>query len=283
MFAEKQFYTLIIAPARGSRLYKIIFHHQHLYALAASTIMGLLIVTAAVIWLVKHAALLVSYHRIQGENRVLKEEFHTTLGQLRSRLKSIEEQSQQLAEMAKGMGMQIEVPSLDLRETAAGTGGPAELQSFAAELERTAENLRKLQMNFTAERIDSTPTGWPTEGRMTAGFGARRSPFGGGVEFHSGQDISAPYGQAVRSTANGVVVFASYRSGYGNLVVINHGEGITTFYGHLSSIFMRVGDHVDRGMEIGAVGSSGRSSGAHVHYEIRLEDRPIDPSRYTGN
>lgn len=280
MLGEKQFYTLIFAPARSSRLYKIILRHRHLYALAAASVMGVLIVTTAAIWLVKQAVLLVNYHRVQGENQALKVEFYTTLRELRSRLRSVEQQSQQLTKMAKRMGIEVEVPILGFPSIAEGTGGPADLQSFAAELQRVEAELHQLQVNFLVEKVNAKPNGWPTEGRLTAGFGLRRSPFGEGLEFHSGQDISAPRGQAVTATARGVVVFADYRSGYGNLVVIDHGQGITTFYGHLSTILVGVGEGIERGAEIGAVGSTGRASGAHVHYEVRVDDRPVNPAVY---
>lgn len=283
MFAEKQFYTLIIAPARSSRLYKIILGHRHLYAIAAATVMGVLIVTTAAVWLVKQAVLLVNYHRVQGENRALKAEFYTTLRDFRARLHSIEKQSQQLTEMAKEMGFDVELPAVAVHSPLAGSGGPADLQSFAAELRRVETELQELKVNFTAEKLHATPAGWPAEGRLTAGFGMRRSPFGEELEFHSGQDISAPYGQPVMATARGVVVYAEYRSGYGNLVVMDHGKGITTFYGHLSSIEVEVGDRVEKGAEIGTVGSTGRSSGAHVHYEVRVDDQPVNPSSFPGD
>ncbi len=158
MFAEKQFYTLIIAPARSSRLYKIILRHRHLYVLGAASIMGVLIVTTAAIWLVKQAVLLVNYHRVQGENRALKAEFFTTLQDLRSRLHLIEQQSLQLTEMAKEMGMQVEVPSITLQTGVAGTGGPAELQNFAEELQRVETKLKELRTNFIAEKVNGAFT-----------------------------------------------------------------------------------------------------------------------------
>ncbi|MBI4469207.1 MAG: M23 family metallopeptidase [Acidobacteria bacterium] len=283
MFAEKQFYTLIIAPARSSQWYKIILQHRHLYALGVLSITGVLIVTTAAIWLVKQAVLLVNYHRVQGENRALRAEFSTTLHDLRSRLNLIEKQSQQLTDMAKEMGMEVELPSVALQPEMVGTGGPADLQSFASELQRVEAKLKELHVNFVTERVSATPSGWPTEGRMTGRYGVRHNPFGGGTEFHAGQDISAPHGQPVHATARGVVAVAAYRSGYGNLVILEHGQGITTFYAHMASIYVQVGDRVDRGHEIGTVGATGRASGTHVHYEVRVDDRPVDPSAYSGN
>jgi murein DD-endopeptidase MepM/ murein hydrolase activator NlpD len=95
-------------------------------------------------------------------------------------------------------------------------------------------------------------------------------------------DVEARYGEPVRATADGRVVFAAHRGGYGRLVILDHGNGITTFYGHLSRITVRVGQLVKRGHILGRAGSTGRSTGPHVHYEVRVNDRPVNPLRFAG-
>ncbi len=125
-----------------------------------------------------------------------------------------------------------------------------------------------------------TPSLWPVVGHLTAGFGERLDPFSGEGAFHTGVDISVPYGTAVRATADGVVVGAEEHVGYGRLVVLDHGFGVTTFYGHLSAFNVTPGQRVNRGDVIGYVGVSGRSTGPHVHYEVRINGAPVNPMRY---
>jgi murein DD-endopeptidase MepM/ murein hydrolase activator NlpD len=125
-----------------------------------------------------------------------------------------------------------------------------------------------------------TPSLWPVVGHLTAGFGERLDPFSGEGAFHTGVDISVPYGTAVRATADGVVIGAEEHVGYGRLVVLDHGFGVTTFYGHLSAFNVTPGQRVNRGDVIGYVGVSGRSTGPHVHYEVRINGAPVNPMRY---
>jgi murein DD-endopeptidase MepM/ murein hydrolase activator NlpD len=117
-------------------------------------------------------------------------------------------------------------------------------------------------------------------GQITASFGERLDPFSGEGEFHRGVDISANYGDSIHVAADGVVVAADTRPGYGRLVVIDHGFGTTTWYGHLSGFNAAAGQQVHRGDIIGYAGTSGRATGPHVHYEIRLNGAPINPFRY---
>ena len=115
---------------------------------------------------------------------------------------------------------------------------------------------------------------------MTGSFGERIDPFNGEGAFHSGVDISAPYGEAVLAPADGVIAFADRMSGYGRMVVLDHGHSITTRYGHLSAFAVVPGQLVQRGDIIGYVGRSGRSTGPHLHYEVRINDTPVNPYKY---
>jgi murein DD-endopeptidase MepM/ murein hydrolase activator NlpD len=280
---DHRFCTLIITPATSSRFYKIILHHRHFYAATIASLVGLALLTLTSIWVFKQAGLLINYHRIQSENQWLKQRQSVVLRQLESRLASIKAESDRIRQMAAEMGLSVdnEVKTAT-DEASSGVGGPSKFDSFANELDRVAANLRRLRENLDAEktRLATTPTGWPAPGRVNSGYGVRRDPFGEGYEFHSGVDIRASYGHPVRATADGVVIYASYRGGYGRLVVLDHGRGIRTFYGHLSRITVSVGDRVRRGHQLGRVGSTGRATAAHVHYEIRMKDRPINPWRF---
>jgi murein DD-endopeptidase MepM/ murein hydrolase activator NlpD len=117
-------------------------------------------------------------------------------------------------------------------------------------------------------------------GHITGSFGERLDPFSGEGSFHAGVDISSQYGDAVRATADGVVTAVETRAGYGRLVVVDHGFGISTWYGHLSGFNTRPGERVKRGDVVGYVGVSGRVTGPHVHYEVRLYGAPVNPWRY---
>jgi murein DD-endopeptidase MepM/ murein hydrolase activator NlpD len=124
------------------------------------------------------------------------------------------------------------------------------------------------------------PSIWPVAGEITGRFGERLDPFSGEGAFHSGLDIASHYGDAIRATADGVVEDVGRRAGYGRVVVIDHGFGVSTWYAHLSAFNTEVGMSVKRGDIIGYEGQSGRSTGPHLHYEVRIYNTPVNPWRY---
>jgi murein DD-endopeptidase MepM/ murein hydrolase activator NlpD len=128
--------------------------------------------------------------------------------------------------------------------------------------------------------LNATPRGWPTSGRITSPFGNRRHPITGGRDFHTGIDIANSTGTPIYATAHGTVAIASYKGGWGNLVVIEHGYGFTTYYAHLSRIVVRPNQEVSRGQLIGYMGSTGSSTGPHLHYEVRVRGNPVNPRPY---
>ena len=129
-------------------------------------------------------------------------------------------------------------------------------------------------------RMAAAPTLWPVTGPITSWFGERTDPFNGEGAFHSGIDISCSYGQPVVAPADGTVIYADVYTGYGRMIEIDHGNGIVTRYGHLSGFAVGDGDTVRRGQVIGYVGLSGRSTGPHLHYEVRINDTPVNPYKY---
>jgi len=124
------------------------------------------------------------------------------------------------------------------------------------------------------------PSIWPVEGKVTSSFGERDDPFNGEGAFHAGIDISAGFGEPIHATADGMVEFADRTSGYGREVIIDHGHGVKTVYGHMSGFAISAGDEVHRGQVIGYIGMSGRSTGPHVHYEVRIQNVPVNPHKY---
>jgi murein DD-endopeptidase MepM/ murein hydrolase activator NlpD len=128
--------------------------------------------------------------------------------------------------------------------------------------------------------VNVQPSIWPVEGLLMAGFGERTDPFSGEGALHTGIDISAPTGTPVRAAADGIVEFRGWSSGYGQMVVVDHGGGMETYYAHLSRISVVEGQEVRQGDHVGAVGSTGRSTGAHLHYEVRRGGAPVNPYHY---
>ena len=128
--------------------------------------------------------------------------------------------------------------------------------------------------------LADAPSLWPVEGRVGSSFGERQDPINGEGAFHSGLDIDAPKGTPVRAAADGNVTDASMNAGYGREIILDHGHDVLTVYGHLSAMAVVPGQHVIRGQVIGYVGQSGRATGPHLHYEVRVHNVPVNPHKY---
>lgn len=147
------------------------------------------------------------------------------------------------------------------------------------------DSLRELRADTVAaqEKVSRMPGGWPVrhaKRHITSGFGYRKDPFTYAVRRHDGTDISAPYGSLVYATGRGVVISAGWENYYGHTVRVSHGNGYETVYAHLSRVLVRAGQEVNRGDEIGRLGSSGRSTGPHLHYEVRVNGVAKDAEKY---
>lgn len=157
------------------------------------------------------------------------------------------------------------------------SGGPVDDQ--ATPEDAALEN--ELRAFRAATNPAFVPNIWAHLGKINNEFGFRRNPFGGRTyEFHPGMDIDGERGDIVVAPANGTVIKAAWTGGYGNMVEIDHGNGLTSRYGHLSKIEVEVGDPIQRGQLIAFIGSTGRSTGPHLHYELRLNDKPINPRHF---
>jgi murein DD-endopeptidase MepM/ murein hydrolase activator NlpD len=146
-------------------------------------------------------------------------------------------------------------------------------------LESLESRLRNVQTDVDKRNAlaAATPSIWPAHGWLTSSVGNRRDPITGGSDYHEGLDISAERGSSVYATADGTVRFAGREGGYGNLVVLDHGYGLETRYGHLASFRVSPGADIKRGDVVGVVGSTGRSTGSHLHYEVRVNGRLLNP------
>lgn len=162
------------------------------------------------------------------------------------------------------------------------SNGSLDMAELKKQLAVTVNTVGDIKDYLSRQRdiYHSTPKGWPAEGRITSPFGQREHPKSGEDEFHTGMDIAAEPGTIVKATADGIVSFAGWSGGNGNLVVVEHGAGFSTLYGHNKMVDVRVGRKVKRGDTIGYMGSTGNSTGPHVHYEVWLEGRPQNPQKY---
>lgn len=159
------------------------------------------------------------------------------------------------------------------------------ISQLATQFDTQQAQLSAMQSLLLNARIDSNlkPTGMPADGYISSYFGVRADPFDGLAARHTGLDVAAPTGSSIRTVAEGMVTFAGVRSGYGNVVEIDHGNGYMTRYAHASKLLVRPGQHVRVGDEIAEVGSTGRSTGAHVHFEVWYNGRVVNPLAYVKN
>jgi murein DD-endopeptidase MepM/ murein hydrolase activator NlpD len=156
------------------------------------------------------------------------------------------------------------------------------LEKLSAEATRQEQSLQELQAYFQDQKslLASVPSVWPTRGWVTSDFGSRLDPYTSERVMHAGLDIAGPHGKEIVAPSDGTVVFAGLEGGYGNVLVIDHGYGIKTRYGHLSAIKVKAGEHVKRGDIVAAMGNTGRSTGPHLHYEVRVNGIAQNPRKF---
>lgn len=157
-----------------------------------------------------------------------------------------------------------------------------QLQLLEQKIPQQEQSLKELKNAVIqrSDRLAHTPSINPVSGKITSNFGYRKSPFGRKQEFHDGLDIAAPYGTKIVATADGVVTFAGYKTGYGRTVTISHGYGYETWYCHNSSILVKTGQQVKKGQAIAKVGNSGRSTGPHLHYMVKVNGQLKNPADF---
>jgi len=279
MTRDDRFYAFVIARTSRSRarIRRICFHKRWLKVSALALFAVMCGVAYGFYGLTQQA----NHLRIEHENASLRAENdkqRQELQNLNHRVEAVEDTSRKLA---------AEVPGAQSDDqTVHGQGGPAHPVDSAAALaaleSKTARLEREMRMYEAFLRQHGMiPSIWPVTGKLESGVGGRRNPFGGrGFEYHEGQDIDAARGTPVQVAATGRVIIAGWQRGYGNVVYVDHGAGLSTRYGHLSEIDVSVGQTVTRGQTIGLVGSTGRSTGPHLHYEVRINNQPVDPRPY---
>ncbi|HVE83626.1 MAG TPA: M23 family metallopeptidase [Myxococcales bacterium] len=300
----KQSFTLIVVPDHSSAVRR--YHIQKrflLQCLAGVGVLCLLGVIAAVRYFqLSHDA---------AENRILRDEnlaLKTQLKSIRERidhigstLDRVERFDQKLRAItllsdpqrnlamgptesdpqAQGVGA-VENQFTRLTTADAPAVLSSKLDKLSAEATRQEQSLQQLHDYFQDQKslLASTPSVWPARGWVTSDFGQRLDPYTADRVMHQGLDIAAPHGKEVVAPAEGTVVFAGLEGGYGNVLVIDHGYGIKTRYGHLAKITVKAGDRIKRGQVIAIIGNTGRSTGPHLHYEVRVNGIPQNPRKF---
>jgi murein DD-endopeptidase MepM/ murein hydrolase activator NlpD len=282
MSNKKIRYDLLIIPSDTSRVKRFSISRRTVYSGASSIAILVVFVLFSTFHLSRYEALNLSYKAALSEKDRLKSEndiYHSRIEKLKGQVSYIQDRSKEVARQAK-MEPQSDIDSQ------VGVGGPETMDNLSKAADQLERQVMVIGDRLRAEqlRLATIPSGVPVLGYQTAGFGIRRNPFGeGSSEFHEGMDIAVEFGTPVSATADGVVSWSGPYSGYGNLVAIYHTNGITTRYGHLSRVSVQQGQRIKRGDQIGCAGSTGRSTGPHVHYEVRVNDQPVDPISYMGN
>ena len=283
---KQEYFVVVLAHSLRGRLRRIHIPHQAVYVILALALLGSISVFGFVASYARMAWKVANYNALRREAdalRVRYQNLEKVVSQTDKQLASLEVYATEVS-LAYGIKQKLEGPS-DI--AAQGRLIP----SFAESVQdydflRSTDAL--LLLSSPARRFHSKasmPNLWPVDGRLIGSFGPRQDPFSGeGQEIHKGVDISGVIGTPVHVAADGVVRFADMASGgYGRLVVVDHGGGVETWYAHMSKLYVHTGQEVRRTELIGAVGMSGRVTAPHLHYEVHVNGRPVNPYQYLAN
>jgi murein DD-endopeptidase MepM/ murein hydrolase activator NlpD len=251
------------------------------YAVLVLALVGCFSVFGAITSYTRMALKVANYNALRRETDGLRARYQTLLNRVNqtdTQLASLQIYAREVT-VAFGIKQKLEGPA-DI--SAEGKLVPTYAESLA-----DYDSLRRASILALPNRMShrlifsaAVPSIWPVEGRLMGPYGQRTDPFSGEGAFHAGVDISAPFGTPVQVTADGIVIFAEFQSGYGRLVKVDHGGGLSTYYAHLSRAFVRPGQEMHRGDLVGEVGTTGRVTAPHLHYEVRTHGTPINPYTY---
>jgi murein DD-endopeptidase MepM/ murein hydrolase activator NlpD len=290
---QKKFFAFLIFPGAHGRLHKIQLPFYIIHMVLALSAVGIMTVAALANSYARMLLKVSNYNSVRSEREALKTQYRTLESAVSSTNAKLDSLQSLAAEVALTYGFGDErrphfpaaVLSLATQTNATvDSSFRASLYAFnlirRASLDPDASDLGRGMFSNPLITRTTVPSIWPVRGQITAGFGQRMDPFSGEGAFHAGVDISVPFGTRVEAPADGIVLEAGPESGYGNEILIDHGYGLTTKYGHLSKIFVVVGQVLKRGQVIGAVGMTGKTTGPHLHYEVHVKDTPVNPTKY---
>jgi murein DD-endopeptidase MepM/ murein hydrolase activator NlpD len=280
---KQEYFVVVLAHSLRGRLRRIHIPHQAVYAILAFALLGCFSFFGFVASYARMAWKVANYNALKREADAMRTRYQSLerlVNQKNDQLASLQLYAKEVS-VAFGIKQKLEGPADIAAEGKLVPSYAESVQDYdflqhANQLRLAGRSGRRLQF------LSSRPSLWPVDGRLImSSYGQRTDPFSGEGAFHKGVDISAPAGMGVHATADGIVVHAEWATGgYGRLVVIDHGGGMQTYYAHLSKIFVRAGQEVRRGDVVGAVGSTGRTTAPHLHYEVRLGSAPVNPYIY---
>jgi murein DD-endopeptidase MepM/ murein hydrolase activator NlpD len=283
---KQEYFVVVLAHSLRGRLRRIHVPHTAVYAILALALVGCFSAFGFVASYARMAWKVANYNALKREADNLRARYQNLQ-------KVVSETNVQMASLQL-YAKEVSV-AYGIKEKLA---GPSDISAEGKLVPSFAESLADYNYLLSAEKLalaahrsrrlqpltTSSPSLWPVEGRLMSGFAQRTDPFSGEGAFHKGVDISAPSGTPIRSAADGVVVLAEpVPGGYGRLVIVDHGGGVQTYYAHMSKIAVHTGQEVHRGDTLGAVGSSGRVTAPHLHYEVRVDGSPRNPWRFLAN
>lgn len=288
---QKQHYTLVFVHDVRGRIRKLKLPFYLVYAGLLAALVGAALLLSGVASYTHLLLKVTDYEQVRAErdqllaqNRALR----TTNAETQKQLTTLESLANEVA-VAYGLLRVRQTPFGTVENTPASLAPDDEfsdtlaryryLRRHATAVTLYASGIRPLPGQDLTD-LNYTPSLWPVRGRLVSAFGDRMDPFNGEGNFHPGVDISSRYGNEVRAAADGFVVAVGLHTGYGRVVVIDHGGGLSTWYAHLSGYRAYPGQAITRGDVIGYVGNSGRSTSAHLHYEVRLRNAPLNPWRF---
>jgi murein DD-endopeptidase MepM/ murein hydrolase activator NlpD len=289
VFMNKRF-TFLIFPGAHGKVRRLSIPPYAVHAALVFCAIGVVTVLALGTSYARMLLKVSDYNSVRAEREALKTKYRSlesVVSQTNAKLNSLQSLATEVA-LAYGFGeaRRARFPQSVLAlaaqtNTTVDSGYNASLYAFNILKSATfTPSGSPTTQNLLPISQPNVPSIWPVHGRITAGFGERLDPLDGEGAFHAGVDIAAPTGTEVEAPADGIVLQAGPDAGYGNSILIDHGYGITTRYGHLSRIDVVVGQEVKRGQDIGAVGMTGRATGPHLHYEVHIQDTPVNPAKY---
>jgi murein DD-endopeptidase MepM/ murein hydrolase activator NlpD len=274
---KQHYFIVVLAHSFHGRLRRLHIPHQAVYAVLAFAVLGCFSVLGMVSSYARMAWKVANYNSLQRQLESLRHNYQTlqkTADQTNEQLATLQLFATEVS-LAFGVKRKPEGPS------EISTDGPL-LPSFHESLDeynflKAANYSRGFHKYPKLWQVNVRPSLWPVYGRLLSNFGLRTDPFSGEGAFHTGVDLSCPSGTSVKVTADGVVNHAEWSGAYGRLIVVEHGNGLQTWYAHLSRIDVVTGQEVRLGQIIAASGASGRVTSPHLHYEVRQGGNPINP------
>jgi murein DD-endopeptidase MepM/ murein hydrolase activator NlpD len=310
---RKRYYILFVARDEDGELRKIPLPLRYVYGFVAAAIVGAFTIVGLAGSYTRMLLKTESYNQVRADRETLRQNYQrmaeiahnrgvqvASLGALANEVSALyglrqnkletaaEAKSQAPAGMAPSSGPNstpatlAQTDDVNQQQVANSIDMFYELraEAMSGAVSRALES--GLTANFAGDwtELADAPSMWPVEGRVASSFGEREDPINGEGAFHTGVDIDAPYGTPVRASGDGTVTGAQMGAGYGLEVTLDHGHDVVTLYGHLSAVAVYPGQHVTRGEVIGYIGESGRATGPHLHYEVRLHNVPVNPYKY---